>query len=389
MVIGMDHRGLVTGDRWERKAMIKAAFLVLLILVLALLTLPSQASNADQAGFDLPRPNGCHPVGNRTVVLRDRHRSRDLLVAIWYPAVEGMSALAPYMDKKTADALADAWKLQPDFQRLVRTHARLLAPIAEGGPFPVVLLEHGSGVVPAIYTVLAEGLASSGFIVVATNHPPDSLISVFPDGHELKFTPYWPAEADRRTQGVAIGKFADEVLVADVRFVLDQLQEMNSHDRFWHGHLDLSKIGIVGHSMGGTTAALATQEEPRILAGANLDGSTYPGMNADIRPVPIHKPFLFLATEEHASGEDRAREYIGSESNKYYVGVAGADHMSFTDADLISSRFTRDVKPDDSAFERALLTSILTRSLVEEFLAKYLKATVAPDLDLVVRIDKK
>src|SRR5438094_8646135 len=111
-------------------------------------------------------------------------------------------------------------------------------------PFPVVLLEHGSSVVPAIYTVLAEGLASSGFIVVATNHPPDSLISVFPDGHELKFTPYWPAEADRRTQGVANAKFPDEVLVHDVRFVLDQLQEINSHDHFWLSHLDLSKVGI-------------------------------------------------------------------------------------------------------------------------------------------------
>src|ERR1035438_3177450 len=64
---------------------------------------------------------------------------------------------------------------------------------------------------------------------------------------KLKFTPYWPAEADRRTQGVAIGKFADDVLVADVRLVLDQLQEMNLHDHFWHGHLDLSKIGI--HSL--------------------------------------------------------------------------------------------------------------------------------------------
>jgi dienelactone hydrolase len=365
----------------------KSAFLPVLGLVL--LNMSPQASNVSQAGFDLPQPNGCNRVGTRTVVLRDSQRSRDLLVTMWYPSVEGTSALAPYMDKKTADALAEEWKLQPDFQRLVRTHARVLAPIAEGSPFSVVLLEHGSGVVPAIYTVLAEGLASSGFVVVATNHPPDSLISVFPDGHELKFTPYWPAEADRRTQGVAIGKFADEVLVADVRFVLDQLHEMNSHDHFWHAHLDLSKVGIVGHSMGGTTAALATKEESRILAGVNLDGSTYPGMNADIRPVPVHKPFLFLATEEHASGEDRAREYIGSESNTYYVVVTGADHMSFTDADLISSRFTRDVKPDDNAFERALLTSILTRSLVEEFLAKYLKATVAPDLDLIVRIDKK
>jgi len=367
----------------------KAAFFAFPIFVLVLLTLPSLASNAVQAGFDLPQPNGCHPVGTKTVVLRDPHRSRDLLITMWYPAVESTSALAPYMDKKTADALAEEWKLQPDFQRLVRTHAGLLAPISKGGPFPVVLLEHGSSVVPAIYTVLAEGLASSGFIVVATNHPPDSLISVFPDGHELKFTPYWPAEADRRTQGVAIGKFADEVLVADVRFVLDQLQEMNSHDHFWHAHLDLSKAGIVGHSMGGTTAALATQEESRILAGVNLDGSTYPGMNGDVRPIPVHKPFLFLATEEHASGESRAREYIGSESNTYYVVVTGADHMSFTDARLVSSRFTRDLKPDDSAFERALLTTTLTRSLVEEFFGKYLKATVAPDLDLIVRVDKK
>jgi hypothetical protein len=51
--------------------------------------------------------------------------------------------------------------------------------------------------------------------------------------------------------------------------------------------------------------------------------------------------------------------------------------------------YSRDPKPDESASERALLTSILTRSLVEEFLAKYLKGTVAPDLDLIVRLDKK
>jgi predicted dienelactone hydrolase len=58
-----------------------------------------------------------------------------------------------------------------------------------------------SGVSPATYTILAEELASQGFVVAATNHPPDSLIAVFPDGHEIKAKPYWPANADRRTQG--------------------------------------------------------------------------------------------------------------------------------------------------------------------------------------------
>ena len=81
----------------------------------------------------------------------------------------------------------------------------LISPIIPIQPFVKPAFVPG-GLLPVSLTALSN---ARGFIVVATNHPPDSLISAFPDGHELKFTPYWPAEADRRTQGVAIGKFAD------------------------------------------------------------------------------------------------------------------------------------------------------------------------------------
>jgi len=368
----------------------KVAFFAFPACLLVLLTLNAQASNTDEARFDLPQPNGCYLVGTTTVVLKDLHRTRDLLVTVWYPAAAGKGDLAPYMDKKTADAVAEDWELWPDFERQVRTHAKLLAPVAEGGPFPVVLLEHGSNLVPATYSVLAEGLASSGFIVVATNHPPDSLIAILPDGHESKFTPYWPAKADRHTQGMAIGKFAEDVLIADVRFVLDRLQEMNLHDGFWRGRLEMSRVGIVGHSVGGTTAGLATKEEARVLAGVNLDGSTYPGMNDDVRPIALNKPFLFLVTPEHASNPGaKVREFAGSASNSYYVVVDGADHMSFTDKRLIVSRLSRKAKPDDRAFQHALLKLELTRSLVEEFFGKYLQDGTAPSLDVTVRVDKK
>jgi dienelactone hydrolase len=273
------------------------------------------------------------------------------------------------------------------FREAVRTHAWLNADIASDRSFPVVLLEHGSGVVPAIYTVIAEALASDGFVVVGTNHPPDSLISVFPDGHEIKGAPYWPVNADRRTQGIAIGKFAEDVLVADVRFVLDQLQNLNSEDGFWRGHLDLARVGIVGHSMGGTTAALATKEEPRIRVGVNLDGSTYPGMNGDVRPIPVLKPLLFMETEEHASNpETHGKEYVGSESNTYYVVSAGSDHMGFTDARLLESCFSRKSGYDPSAYTRALLSVELTSTVVDEFLNKYLNDKPAPILDSIVRV---
>ena len=345
---------------------------------------------AAPSGFDQPRPNGPYPAGTRSIVLDDAQSHRDIPLTIWYPSTAGKSAPAPYMDAKTAAALAAEWELTSGFERQIRTHATVEASIAEGSPFPIVLLEHGSGVVPAIYTVLAEGLASSGYVVVAANHIPDSLIAVFPDGHEIRGSPYWPVDADRATQGRAIGAFAQTVLVADARFVLDKLMEINAHDPFWHARLTPSRTGIIGHSMCGTTASLAADQDGRIVAGVNIDGSTFPGMNGDVRPVVVHKPYLFLMTEEHASDPGtHGREFTGMPSNSYYVAVAGADHMSFTDTHLIDSRFSRKTRPDDGAFAQALLTTELTRSLVEEFLGKYLKGESAPYLDLGARVDKK
>jgi dienelactone hydrolase len=360
-----------------------------LVLTLFSLILSPLHAQTGRATLQLPAPDGCHTIGTTTMVLRDTSRDRDLLVTLWYPSRHG-SVAARYMDEGTAVALAAEWDLQPNFADRVLTNASLGSPIEVGGPFPLVLLKHGSGVVPATYTILAEELASQGFVVAATNHPLESLIAVFPDGHEIKAKPYWPVNADRRTQGVAIGRFDEEVLVVDVRYVLDKIQEMNSTDAFWHGHIDMSKIGIVGHSMGGTTAAMATKEEGRILAGINLDGSTFPGMNNDVRPIELNKPLLFIATEEHASDPAaRAREYAGSQSNTYYVVVPASDHLSFTDARLIQSRFRKKSQENNISWTRALLAAEITRSLVSEFFGKYLKGAPAPALDLPVRVDQK
>jgi dienelactone hydrolase len=359
------------------------------LMLATFLSHSSLAAVCEPGALDLPQVAGGTSIGTKTLVFADAVRHRELLVTIWFPGQSGKIA-APYMDKRTAAELAREWKLQVGFEQSVCTHSWLDSTITSKKAFPIVLLEHGSGVVPATYTSLAESLASNGFLVVATNHPPDSLIAVFPDGHALKAQPYWPETADRRTQGVAIGKFAEEVLVADVRFVLDQLQELNSHDGFWRGHFDLSRVGIVGHSMGGTTAALALKEDGRIRAAVNLDGSTYPGMNADVRPVPLGKPLLFMETEEHASDpETHGREFVGNGTDTYYVVVAGTDHMAFTDARLLQCRFSTEFATSAARCEKALQQVELTRSLVNEFVGKYLNGNLAPELDSLVRIDRK
>src|SRR5579862_1270624 len=360
---------------------------VLLVLVF-LAPHSSSASNCKSGSLVLPKPQGPNPIGTRTLVLADTVRHRQLLVRTWFPTESGTVA-APYMDKRTGAELAREWNLKSGFEQTVCTHAWLDSTIIRQRAFPIVLLEHGSGVVPAIYTSLAEDLASNGYVVIATNHPPDSLIAVFPDGHETKFQPYWPEKADRRTQGVALGKFAESVLVGDVRFILDQFQRLNLNDHFWRGHLDLSRVAIVGHSMGGTTAALALKEDGRVQAGVNLDGSTYPGMNADVRPMALGKPLLFMETEEHASDpETHGEEYVGSKGNTYYVVLAGNEHMAFSDALLVQCRFSK-MPPEAASCESALGKLELIRSTVNAFVGKYLKADLALELDFLVRIDRK
>jgi hypothetical protein len=63
--------------------------------------------------------------------------------------------------------------------------------------------------------------------------------------------------------------------------------------------------------------------------------------------------------------------------------------MSFTDARLLTSRFSRETPPDQPAFERALALAQRTRSLVEAFFGKYLQNNSAPELDVAVQVEKK
>ena len=347
------------------------------------------ASSPDLPGLSLPEPPGCHAIGVRTIVVSDGRRRRELPVTIWYPAsAAGDRPAAPYMDARTAEAVAAALDLVPNFLPSVRTHSIAGASLAAGGPFPVVLLEHGSGSVPALYSILAEALASSGFVVAATNHPGAALISIFPGGREVRFRPYAPAGADELQEAEAMGKFARDVLAADVEFVLDQLALLDRRDGFWRGRLDLARVGIAGHSLGGTVGAIVAARDPRISAAVNIDGPLLPGMTP-AGPIEVGKPFLFLMTEEHANGPSRGREFAGSRSNTYDVEVEGAEHRSFTDSELIRSRFSRAPAGGGADSRRATRTGALTDSLVVEFFDKYLRGGNAPRLDLTVSVERK
>jgi len=218
----------------------------------------------------LPTPPGPYAVGSVSYDWMDTTRAetyssdpsakRELMVQIWYPAQPAADAkTVPLLDNfdVALPAFANFLKV-PSFAlehlRLVRTHAYGDAPIrTDGAPYPVVIYSHGYASYRTASFNQMEALASSGYVAIAIDHPYAAAFTVFLDGRLALNDPAMLPPAGRSQPGdqEAREKLA-ATLVADERFVMDQLELLNTGklDSRFAGKLDLQRIGLTGVSLG-------------------------------------------------------------------------------------------------------------------------------------------
>lgn len=98
--------------------------------------------------------------------------------------------------------------------------------------------------------------------------------------------------------------------------------------------LDLSKIAVFGHSLGGATAAVAMLTDSRIKAGLDFDGSIYgPVINQG-----LSNPFILLSTNASRSEGSLASWdpfYSNLRSTKVDLDIANTTHLSFLDVPFL------------------------------------------------------
>ncbi|MEV0299232.1 hypothetical protein [Nocardia sp. NPDC050710] len=295
----------------------------------------------------LPAPTGRYPVGvsdwHLTDINRvdpwDPSRRRELMVQIWYPAADGaVTPTAPWMPpggrEEQADYLAkldvpsDGWTLAP-------SHSRRDAPARiDGGRFPILLNSPGMDDTTGWSTAQAEDLASHGYIVVAINHTHEAFAVQFPDGHTERSAV--PLDSPQHV----LPDLLLPTRVADARFVLDQLagaaeQSARGADlpQQLAEDLDLSKVGMFGHSLGGSTTAQTMHDDHRVRAGVDLDGPILGSVAGD----GLDRPLLMLASDTspwfgHPGWEPSWATNTGL---KLPLRVAGTRHMSFCDQQTI------------------------------------------------------
>jgi predicted dienelactone hydrolase/ABC-type amino acid transport substrate-binding protein len=114
-------------------------------------------------------------------------------------------------------------------------------------PAPIIIISHGFGDVKESFGFLAEHLASYGFVVILPDHVGSDLAyrREYLDGRLN--TLLSPVEFINRPQ--------------EISFLIDRLEELVVESEEWGAIADVSRIGVVGDSLGATTSlALAGAE---------------------------------------------------------------------------------------------------------------------------------
>ncbi|GAA2587604.1 lipase [Actinomadura fulvescens] len=283
----------------------------------------------------LPRPTGPYPVGTTSLHLIDRSRQdpwmvpatpRELMISLWYPArVGGGHRVAPWLPPATLalyrQQTARSLQTSLDNVDFPQTHARHDAPFkTRRQGHPLVLFSPGYRAMRELGSSLVEDLASHGYVVVTIGHTHEAQIVEFPGGRiELGHLPARPTDDD--------AALALRVRQDDTRFVLDTLSAKRG--RLPHGSLDMSKVGMFGHSLGGATAAEAMAHDPRILAGANLDGSII----GPVAETGLDRPFLLMASTGHGRDNDPSWAQFWSHLRGWHRHLLLRDsgHQTYTD----------------------------------------------------------
>src|SRR6202047_2216304 len=359
----------------------------------------------------LPTPTGPFAVGRTTYVWSDPAHldrtapqpgtKRELLAWIWYPA-------APRQPSQTLDDyLLAPWRTALERQSgallthfltrdLSRVHAHSVRD-AEVSPqqhsYPVVLMRAGLAALTTDYTTLAEDLASHGYVVAGFDAPYRSFVVVFPDGRVIARAPKNNADLLGGSQQEQLANKLAQAWSADMGFALDQLERLNTSDpsgRFL-GRLDMQRVGVFGHSLGGATALQFCHDDSRCKAGIDVDGAPL----GCVVPDGIPQPFLFLLSNhkgESGAGEPEAIRQAGANIHSIYdrlpddrrlmIMIRGADHYRFSDdgAMLKSPLMLRVLRTVGVVRLDGRRQVALTAHYISTFFDVYLKGAPASEL---------
>jgi predicted dienelactone hydrolase len=258
---------------------------------------PAPPPTSTPVAIEAYAARGPHGVGVTTIELVDTARptaangdfagapERRMQVEIWYPAASG--AASP----EERDVALD------------------------GGPYPLILFAHGFSSTRTQSAAYTQHLASHGYVVAS---------------------PDFPGSNGGAGGGPRLRAVIDQP--GDASFIIDELLLRNNEpDGLFARAIDPERIGMTGHSLGGLTTLMTTygpMRDDRILASLPISpiGCFF---EADVI-AGVTTPLMVLGGSEELIVDPTSirKAYDLANAPRYFVELAGADHIKFADVDI-------------------------------------------------------
>lgn len=244
-----------------------------------------------------------------------------------------------------------------------------------GGPFPVIIFSHGYGSSDQAYEPLISYWTSYGYVCIRPKHADAGALrdlrrdTLMPPPGEERGRPQQrrrgtqpqqsttpPTPPRNRMEDIWTTEREPQWRdrAADVKLVIDSLNELERLFPELQGKMDHARIGVSGHSYGAFTALLVAGmrtfsnpalqlADPRVRAAVIMSP---PGVAANRGTTAqswtdLRIPVMFMTgTNDRGVGESedanwRKQSFDNSPAgDKYFLLITGAGHLSFTGASL-------------------------------------------------------
>ena len=367
---------------------------------------------------DLPASFGPYLVGTKYLNFIDGSRKeiltddpedlRKLSVRVWYPADEvsknkRMTYKENYHQLGTIES-----EIPPEiiFKHLniLKTNSYLDALISTSQEnYPVLVFSPGFLSDYEDYQIYMEELASNGYIVFVPDQPFESKYVVrdeeifsFSETHRVDYEDhkkvvyplwkeFWEAQENEKRNNIALLILESDsimntnlkIRVQDIQFMIDELEKKNitNIDNTFYSKLDLTRLGIFGHSMGGAVTGQTCLVDERFKAGINLDGFQW----GDVHTGTIDQPYMTIYSEPFKN----ANAFIDSNfsNNSYSMIIQGSSHANFGDTGFLMPITKQFGMMGEIPEERMRMIS---NKLIVSFFDEYVKKSESVDFEEIL-----
>lgn len=269
-----------------------------------------------------PSEFGPWPVGNRTVAGAPAYNDgsftpRKITAEVFFPAVPGSEVgkahywysqkdqnLPPVLARKIPQCPAN--NPHPSEPTCCQPHdpfSRVFPGLeldTAHGPYPVIIFIHGTAAWRSYMLEIMQLWASRGFIVFSADYPGICSYDMLQKrGHTDQ-------------QG-------------DTELIIDALKKLEHPDlQFLKGHIDMSRLGITGHSAGGYTAGKLSGNEGMVVIPMAGGGTSK-------RLTEKYSTVVIGGALDTIVGGCQGLGYLTSPRPKRHLCIARAGHNTYTD----------------------------------------------------------